>query len=277
MNSWQDYFQAWRDAQQGVWENLESLTTNWTRPIASRRWPPADFKHLTEWGRTAVRQALSVQSQWIEQWSERIKREGQTPEALDALMKQAIDMVQGGIRSQQELWDHWFEMLEENTAVSGTSQQFSKQLAELESRLNKALTEEWKSISRWGEGTWPQAGSPATLEEFSEQFKTTMHEWTEAQNRLWNHWLGLFADAEAKEQTPAATEGGDGDDLTRISGIGPGLAAKLKQQGITTFAQLAALSDAEIDQLEETIIKFPGRIRREDWVGQAKQLLRAQP
>lgn len=62
------------------------------------------------------------------------------------------------------------------------------------------------------------------------------------------------------------------DDLTAIGGVGPALQKKLNAQGINTYAQIAALSDKEIDRLEKTTIKFPGRIKRDDWIGQAKKL-----
>lgn len=62
------------------------------------------------------------------------------------------------------------------------------------------------------------------------------------------------------------------DDLTAISGIGPALAKKLNGQGIYRYAQLAALSEKDIERLEGTVIRFSGRIKRDDWVGQAKKL-----
>jgi predicted flap endonuclease-1-like 5' DNA nuclease len=62
------------------------------------------------------------------------------------------------------------------------------------------------------------------------------------------------------------------DDLTAIGGIGPALAKKLNGAGITSYAQLATLSDKDIERLEKDIIKFTGRIKRDDWMGQAKAL-----
>ena len=59
------------------------------------------------------------------------------------------------------------------------------------------------------------------------------------------------------------------DDLKLISGIGPALEKKLNACGVTSFRELAALSDADIQRIE-AVIKFAGRIRREDWIGQAK-------
>ena len=84
---------------------------------------------------------------------------------------------------------------------------------------------------------------------------------------------GLKTPAEAKvkqDQPPKTTD--DKDDLTKIVGIGPALAKKLNGVGIVSYAQIAALSDSDITQLEKSIIKFTGRIKRDDWVGQAKKL-----
>ena len=62
------------------------------------------------------------------------------------------------------------------------------------------------------------------------------------------------------------------DDLTAIGGIGPALAKKLHGAGIVSYAQVAALSNEDIANLEKTVIKSTGRIKRDDWVGQAKKL-----
>jgi len=64
------------------------------------------------------------------------------------------------------------------------------------------------------------------------------------------------------------------DDLTAISGIGPALQKKLNARGLYSYAQIAALSDDNINELEKTIIKFPGRIKRDNWVAQAKKLIK---
>jgi predicted flap endonuclease-1-like 5' DNA nuclease len=63
------------------------------------------------------------------------------------------------------------------------------------------------------------------------------------------------------------------DDLKQISGVGPGLEKKLQDAGITSYAQIAALTDAEIQDLEANVVKFAGRINRDDWIGQARQLM----
>lgn len=62
------------------------------------------------------------------------------------------------------------------------------------------------------------------------------------------------------------------DDLTRIKGLGPKLSATLKESGITSFAQIAAWSEADIDRVDSQLGRFQGRIRRDNWVEQAKLL-----
>ncbi len=64
---------------------------------------------------------------------------------------------------------------------------------------------------------------------------------------------------------------GEPDDLKKISGVGPVLEKKLNALGITKYAQVAAFTKAEIDQVDE-VLSFKGRIEREDWLSQARKL-----
>ncbi|MFN3858074.1 MAG: hypothetical protein ACK4RV_10005 [Caulobacter sp.] len=61
------------------------------------------------------------------------------------------------------------------------------------------------------------------------------------------------------------------DDLTRLTGIGPKLAAALAARGVTRFAQIAAWTDEEIAALDREM-RLMGRIAREAWVAQALRL-----
>jgi large subunit ribosomal protein L21 len=63
---------------------------------------------------------------------------------------------------------------------------------------------------------------------------------------------------------------GAGDDLTVIKGIGPKAAEQLNEQGITTFAQIAAFTDADIAKIDEAMPFSAAQI--EDWREQAKAL-----
>jgi NADH-quinone oxidoreductase subunit E len=61
------------------------------------------------------------------------------------------------------------------------------------------------------------------------------------------------------------------DDLKAIAGVGPKLEQVLNGLGIWTYGQIAALTPAEIDWIED-YLSFKGRIGRDDWLGQAMKL-----
>ena len=63
-----------------------------------------------------------------------------------------------------------------------------------------------------------------------------------------------------------------GDDLARIKGLGPKLQALLPTLGITSFAQIAAMSDADLAALDSKLGPFAGRPAKDNWVEQARYL-----
>jgi poly(hydroxyalkanoate) granule-associated protein len=84
---------------------------------------------------------------------------------------------------------------------------------------------------------------------------------------------GLIKGLAESWQAPAlAASPAEKDDLKLISGIGPVLEGKLHGAGIHTYQQIAVLTDDEIERVESEVIHFSGRIRRDDWIGQAKAL-----
>jgi len=78
------------------------------------------------------------------------------------------------------------------------------------------------------------------------------------------------AAAPQAKAAPAAASG-EGDDLTQLSGVGPALLKKLNAAGISTFAQIAAWTEADVAEFDEKL-SFKGRIEREGWIAQAKEL-----
>ena len=63
------------------------------------------------------------------------------------------------------------------------------------------------------------------------------------------------------------------DDLQVIKGIGPFIEEKLNALGITTYRQIANMNAKLETQVNEAIEFFPGRVKRDQWVAQAKILL----
>ena len=78
--------------------------------------------------------------------------------------------------------------------------------------------------------------------------------------------------ASRRTHTPEAPEQ-QGDNLTRISGVGPVVAGRLAEAGIRTYSDIA---DATPEALAGALVGLPGcsadRIRSADWIGQAERL-----
>ncbi len=77
---------------------------------------------------------------------------------------------------------------------------------------------------------------------------------------------------EAAAATPAPAADAAGDDLAQIKGVGPKLVAVLGALGVTSFAQIAAWSEADIAEVDAKLGTFAGRIVRDSWVEQCKFL-----
>lgn len=64
---------------------------------------------------------------------------------------------------------------------------------------------------------------------------------------------------------------GEPDDLKLISGVGPVLEDKLNELGIYHFRQIAKFEQRDIDLVNDAMA-FPGRIERDEWIDQARNL-----
>jgi predicted flap endonuclease-1-like 5' DNA nuclease len=63
------------------------------------------------------------------------------------------------------------------------------------------------------------------------------------------------------------------DNLKRIKGVGPAIEKTLHELGIFRFTQIADMSEYDIDRVARRLKGFRSRIYREDWTGQARDLL----
>ncbi len=188
---------------------------------------------------------------------------------------------------QQQLWaaNPWLTSFNTDDVYSVVNP-WTKACIEQSMALHSAWFKKWQEaagmtaqVPSMYVGSWQQANKS----------------WAAAQQQLWNTWTGMLGNTAARPATsgrrvrrgaaphgatpptavPAQLKLDARDDLKQISGIGPGLEKKLNDQGIISFRQIADLSKIDIARLEQTVIKFPGRIQRENWIGQAKKLAQA--
>ncbi|MBX3582804.1 MAG: 50S ribosomal protein L21 [Rhizobiaceae bacterium] len=85
--------------------------------------------------------------------------------------------------------------------------------------------------------------------------------------------------ADAPKAKPAKAKAAKADvvdDISLISGIGDVLKGKMTDAGYGTLTSISKLKKAEIAKLDEDL-SLGGRIEREEWVAQAKELLAGKP
>lgn len=82
----------------------------------------------------------------------------------------------------------------------------------------------------------------------------------------------LVVDIENNAPPPLLDGRNAPDDLKLIVGIGPVLERMLHKLGVTTYRQIARWSEREIEEFDARLPEFPGRIRRDAWVTQAREL-----
>jgi len=83
---------------------------------------------------------------------------------------------------------------------------------------------------------------------------------------------GEFLGVDVHAELPGAS--GPPDNLQILKGVGAKLAAKLNDNGITRFEQLAALTEDQAAALDARMEQFKGRIGRDRLVEQAGYLVR---
>jgi len=115
------------------------------------------------------------------------------------------------------------------------------------------------------------AAARCELEAFAEDRRALMSALADARAET-ARYRQLVVDFETNAP-PALLDGpGSPDDLKLIVGVGPMLERMLQQLGITTFRQIARWSERDIDDFDAKLAEFPGRIRRDGWVVQARAL-----
>lgn len=220
------------------------------------------------------------------------------------------DIFKAWNTTQKELWENLSKALpafHPPADLDLRRDTYLRHLSTWESVVEQSLAVQKTWLEEWAAGMTVRDDAPEPIAEWTRQVEEVMQGWIDAQTELWDNWFKMLrsdeeapehkdtAPAESKsimpldDDTPApnpvenkpVTPVADSapvpapaepvhDDLKKIKGIGPSWEKQLNARGISSYRQVAALSADEIKQLEAEVVKFFGRIGRDDWIGQAK-------
>ena len=267
MKPWinEDIFKSWTEAQKRLWDSLCSAVP-FQPPAGVEAWRETYLKNLATW-EAAVRKTLAQEASWVRQWVDQVAREKGAPEIMTVWVRQMEEVLQRWVQTQNQWWDEYFAVLRRGSGFASAERaeaERASRVAEAAPAAPAAANEaavEPVAVAPVAEASVetpaPPAAAPAPTPVAEARVETPAP--TAAAP-------APTPVAEARVETPAPTQP---DDLKLIVGIGPALEKKLRAQGILSYRQLAALDEAGIDRIEAAI-KTAGRIRRDDWIGQAK-------
>ena len=203
--------------------------------------------------------------------------------SLESVQKRLQALHEKGekIESLRALYDMWVDASEDAYAGFAMSDEYQVVYGD----LVNALMQVRKDLNEMAEQHYHLMNIPTRSEintmqhrqqENRRENRQLRHELAELRAQI--EQLGAVKPAASRTRGRAPTQDSlpiddVEDDLTMIKGIGPKMAEKLYEQGIKNFANLAAMNAKFARDLDESL-KTQGRILRDDWVGQAKKLIR---
>lgn len=280
-----------RDMQDQMWKDSIDSFPGSAFSTDMNDWQQKTLGNVNNLVVKAVNQSLELQREWVDQWTERAGGKKLKPKMFAELSAEASKSTQRWLDYQHQLWDQWLEVLRDSRGPGGLAD-----FAEWEKAVEESMQRQMGLLSDWSEIADGKKLSVKEATELSTRVEKAMQKSIETQQRLWSHWfdgLGAFgavaekaaektataepkrkkAKATVKRNKAVGTSAQTGDDLKQVNGIGPGLENKLKDAGILTLKQIAELSGDDIARLEDEVVRFSGRIKRDQWVQQAKKLI----
>jgi predicted flap endonuclease-1-like 5' DNA nuclease len=144
----------------------------------------------------------------------------------------------------------------------------SAAIGDEQARLVRALEAETAALRARGV---TQDALRGQLEAFADERRGLFQELALARAET-ARYRALVVDIENNALPPLLDGPNTPDDLKLMVGVGPVLERMLHQLGVSTYRQIARWSERDIDEFDARLPEFPGRIRRDGWVAQARAL-----
>jgi len=275
-------FENLSEAQDNLWKDSMASFPGNMFPPGLEKLQQETLENVNDLLGHAINQSMDLQREWLNQWAERASGKKLKPKTFSELNAEARESTERWLHNQNRLWNQWLKLL------SGSDQRGRlPHFADWEKAVEESMQTQMSLLNEWSDMTNFKKLSSKDFSKLSDEIAKAMEKSITTQQKLWRQWFEQLEDTAKAEQSPPPKEpraatgaaGSPGqtaakiDDLKQINGIGPGLEKKLKDSGIHTLKELAGLDDHDIERLEQDIIRFPGRIKRDKWVEQAKKLL----
>ena len=165
------------------------------------------------------------------------------------------DESDAGVRQHDHAVDH--ENNEANAALDGERARLIRAAERENAALRGARRNDAAEIDQ--------------LREFAEDRRGLLRSLAGARGEV-ARYRSIVVDLEDDAPPPLLDLPNAPDDLKLIVGIGPVLERMLQQLGIGSYRQIARWSEHDIDTFDARLPEFRGRIRRDTWVTQAREL-----
>ena len=211
-----------------------------------------------------------------QQREEQLTRQKTQIETLKNALESERAKLSESIKQQQQLNDAKQEIkeladakskLQEMTTELANARNRNNQLAETIKTTQSSAPVTPISVAQVSKLKKVVASQDKKIEELEKRLESGSKKQKSAVNKKIPVWQ--------KGLTKLGTPGCDHkDDLKVVKGIGPKIEKLLNKLGIKSLEQLATLKAAEINKVDEALVDFSGRIKRDEWVAQAKAIIR---
>ncbi len=204
--------------------------------------------------------------------------------------------------AQKRLWESLSNILPASAPPQGMTlwrESYLNNLAAWENAVKKVLDAETAWVGQLADRVGSAEGFPEPVSGLNQQMEEAMRRWVQAQNQLWGECFEMLrkagvevpeaptipveapgavptnavpAPSEPTEPEPVQFPDREDDDLKAIIGIGPAMAKKLRDGGIVSYRRIAGFGEDEVERVESEVIKSKGRIGRDNWIQQAREL-----
>lgn len=293
---YKEIFKDLRKTQEKLWQDAMTSFPSTVVPRDMERWQRDTLDVVNKLLDQAITQSTDLQREWLTQWAERASGKNLKPKTFAELSAEAQRSTERWLENQNQLWNQWLRLVSGAKASSDIAD-----FSAWEKAVDESMQAQMKLLEDWSEITEFKTLSGREFSKLSNHIVKAMDKSITTQQQLWARWFDYFNEASSARGAPTSAEpaaGADGgtakakskskakarastdssqialDDLKQINGIGPGLEKKLKESGINTLRDLAQLKASDIERLEDEVIRFSGRIKRDKWVEQAKKLIK---